>query len=56
MAAVLGMVPALTAARHRYLWIAFVCIGLQILLIVLALSFLARARRSGQDRPQQPAR
>jgi hypothetical protein len=47
MAAVLGVVPGLTALHHHR-WIAFICIGLQVVLITLALSFLVRSKRGGE--------
>jgi len=48
MAAVLGVVPTLSGV-HAYHWVVFVCIGLQIILITLALSFFKRSRRAGES-------
>ncbi len=47
MAAVLGGVPAIGLA-HGHHWLSFTCIGLQVILLTLAISYLVRARRAGE--------
>ncbi len=48
MAVALAGVPALRPLRGHH-WVAFLCIGLQVILITLALSFVVRSRRAGES-------
>ncbi|HEY1810309.1 MAG TPA: hypothetical protein VGG42_17225 [Acidobacteriaceae bacterium] len=48
MAVALGSVSVLRPLRGHH-WVAFLCIGLQVILITLALSFLVRSKRVGES-------
>lgn len=44
MVAVLAGIPGLTIL-HNHRWMGFICIGIQVVLLAVALSFLAKAKR-----------
>lgn len=48
MVAVLAVFPALTMSHHH--WLGFMFIGLQVVLLVVALSLLAKARKLAAER------
>ena len=50
MATALGGVPAITL-EHRHHWVAFLCIGLQLVLLSVAARLLVRSRRPGGPSP-----
>ncbi|MGA8530587.1 MAG: hypothetical protein WB622_12795 [Acidobacteriaceae bacterium] len=47
MAAVLGLFPVMVHV-HLPHWFVFVCIGLQVILLSLAISFLVRSKHANQ--------
>jgi uncharacterized membrane protein len=47
MATVLGVFPAMVRVHFPH-WFIFFCIGLQVILLTLAVSFLVRSKRSGE--------
>jgi uncharacterized membrane protein len=47
MAVVLGLFPAMVPI-HLPQWLVFACIGLQVVLLTLAISFLVRSRQAKQ--------
>lgn len=48
MAVVLGLFPVMVPI-HWPQWLVFVCIGLQVVLLTLAISFLGRSRHPKQS-------
>ena len=50
MATVLGVFPAMVRV-HFPVWFLFVCIGLQVGLLAMAVLFLVRSRRPGGPSP-----
>lgn len=50
MATVLGVFPAMVHV-HFPIWFLFICIGLQVALLTMAVLFLVRSKRAGEPSP-----